>query len=263
MKLTKFMAGFGAALLVVACDVGSGYSAFTSYASFEYQPSLASQLAMTECRADSLIVLDNALLSGGSMSTGLAFKNAKISGDSTTIEPGFLVTMQKDNTLEEGYHRRFASFNARTSGYESFACAVYTDVYGSTAPHGVTFLATDQGTANFLGFYVNNTNEVVNLVTYGSDKIEPFGPGERLVLTVTAHPSMTKKEIVLAERTETELKVIKEWQEVKIDDVKNFTYLDFKVTCEDQEGRVQNRENFPLNVCIDVLTAFIELGEKK
>lgn len=263
MKLKICLAGLAAAVLISACNMGGSYhTTFYSAASFEFYSNLASQLAHNGCR-DSLITLETPFYGA----TGLIVKNAKTAGTLVT-EPGFIVSMQKDKGQGADYATRpFASFSTQYAGYKTFAFGVYADIRGAvpSKTHTVTFDSPDTGTADLLGYYVNNTNEIVNLVKYGSEArgIPPFAPGDKLTLTLTAYPATATnagssapitREVVLAERTESDLKLVSDWQEVKIDNMKNFLYLDFAVT--------SNRTDIPLNVCIDHLTAFIEIGEK-
>lgn len=249
MKVTKFLFGLCAVSLAAACDFGAPYSAFNDVASFEYAYTLAEQVAMPECK-DSLIILEKPFRGGNYF----VLENAQIVRD-RAVKPGFLISMRKDNVLSADYPVRPLSSFGRTGGYQSFAYAIFADVRGGSASHSVTFGAAEEGTATFVGFYVNNTHEIVNLVTYGSETVEPFQDGDQLLLTVTAFPSGSRTEVMLAEHTGGKLEVINSWKEITVANKDAFTYLDFSVT--------SNRTDIPLNVCIDNLVSYVVFGEKK
>lgn len=242
MKGNKFLAGIGAAFCFVACNfIGGNYSSFNDVATFEYAYTLADQVAMQECK-DSLIILDQPFAG----SNYFVLQNATIA-NGMTLQPGFIISVKKNNSPDEMVP--YASFS-RTGGYQSFSYAIYTDVRGaSSTPHSVKFPFSDQGTASFVGFYVNNTNEVVNLVE------NRFEDGDKMTLTVTTRPGGKETEVVLAEKKDGKLEVIKEWKEVRSQDSEAFSELNFSVTC--------NRPDIPLNVCIDNLTNHLTFGEKK
>lgn len=254
MNLKKCMAGIGTVMLAAACNLGGFYQSFDSNSSFE----LASRdmlLSMEEC-VDSVLYLAGDFY--GSTDYAMGFAHAKFDNSThVATKPGFVISLQKDNTLREGYARPFASFS-KTGGYQTYAYAVYTDIAGYLTPHGVAFGAASSGTATLQHMFVNNTNEVVNQVTFGvPDRgIAPFAPGDYLKLSITIYyaGSSRVKEVMLADYTGSELKLIKDWEKVSFSDVSGFEFLDFSVS--------SNRRDVPLTFCLDQLVAHVEIGEK-
>ena len=241
MKGNKFLAGIGAAFCLVACNfLGGNYSSFNDVATFEYAYTLAEQVAMPECK-DSLFILEKEFPG----SNYFLLQNATIA-NGMTVRPGFIISVKKNNSPDEMVP--YASFS-RTGGYQSFGYAIYTDVRGASSTPSVQFPFSNEGTASFVGFYVNNTNQVVNLVE------RLFEDGDKMTLTVTTRPGGKETEVVLAEKKDGKLEVIKEWKEVRSQDSEAFSELNFSVTC--------NRTDIPLNVCIDNLTNHVTFGEKK
>ena len=255
MKFKKCLAGVGAALLIAACDFGGSYSSFYSNSSFELA-SMYELMSLEEC-VDSIVYVNQNFY--GSTDYAMVFAPATINkGTHQAVKPGFIISMQKDNTLAEGYKRPFSAFS-KYGGYQTFAYAVYTDVRGyGESVHGAGFSAYSEGKADLEYFYVNNTNEVVNLVTYGvpEKNIPPFATGDYLKLTLTAHLDGTTKqqEIMLVDFTGSEQKVIKDWEKVTCSGMTGFSYLDFSVS--------SNRQDVPLNFCLDQLVTHVEIGKK-
>lgn len=250
MKTRNLLCSFGLALLLAACNPPGYYSSFTSRSSFE----LAPMNEMLNESVDSVLYLTNEFC--GSYDCAVVFAPASINRETNkAAKPGFIISLQKDKTLEEGYAGKpFAAFS-KVGGSEAYAYAVYADVPGSTPEHTVAFTAQTAGMANLEYCYVNNTNEVVNLVTYGAEGIEPFGPGDYLKVTMTIHSAgatTTQKEIMLADYTGSSLELIKEWTKVELS--ASFTYMDISVT--------SNRTDIPRNFCLDELVAHVEIGEK-
>lgn len=254
MKQKNCLALLCATVLAAACSFGGYYSSFHSNSSFE-MASRDVMLSMDEC-VDSVLFVTNDFYGSGDYAMG--FAHAEFDAVSQHAkQPGFVISLQKDNTLQEGYARPFSAFS-KTGGYQSFAYVVYTDIAGFKTPHGTAFTSASNGTAALEYVYVNNTNEVVNLVTFGNAEkgIAPFGPDDYLKLTITIHTVSSTRtvEVMLADYTGSELKLVKDWTKVEFTGVTGFTFLDYSVT--------SNRRDIPLMFCLDQLVAQVEIGEK-
>lgn len=242
MKLKKSLAFIGGALLAVACDLGGYQSAFYSEGTFE---TLDPQEFLMYAK-DSVMIYEQPFWGSNS----LAYANATVNNENRATKAGFIISMQKDGRLAEGYTPKpFASFG-KTGGHNSYAFAVYMDTPGAEPKPGITFAEKQYGTATFTGFSYNNTAEIVNLVTYGSATVPPFKQGDWLRLTVS---DGTVNKVVDLALYDTELKVVDKWERVEITDMKDFENLYFSVK--------SNRPDFPLNVCLDLIRAYIEISK--
>lgn len=242
MNLKKSLALLGTAFLAAACGLDGFHSVFYSDGPFK---DLSAQ-SFLEAAQDSVVVLDGPFLA----SSSLAYTNATVNADKRAAKAGFLLSMQKDKHLAAGYvPKPYASYNSGTGGDKSMIFAVYADTPGSVRQAGVTFVDKDYGTASMVGLSYNNTAEIVNLVTYGSETIPPFRQGDWLQLTI--YCGSVEKVVDLASY-DTELKVVNEWKKLEISDMKDFDHIDFKVT--------SNRSDIPLNVCLDHICAYVEIS---
>lgn len=225
------------ALLLAACgpEVGQKYTYYAD-CGFEFPD------AMNYCDADSTYIAKVL-----APVDGLEFKGL-------SEEPGFVFSLQRDPVSEEGHAARpYAAFGrggyANGGGY-----VVYQDIVGAKVPHTVTFIYPTKGTCALTGFFVNNTNEIVNLARFGNDVCVPFQPGDYLKLTVTGYvgdKASGTLETMLVDFTGSELKLVDEWTAVKCETISNFQYLDFSLS--------SNRQDIPLRVCIDDLVAYIDV----
>ena len=170
-------------------------------------------------------------------------------------ENGFLFSARHDPTLAEGHQAKpLAVLGKSDPATLGEGYVIYVDKAGEAARHTITFDYQPYGTATLTGFYVNNTNQVATIASFGLDGIPAFISGDWLKLTVTGYTGSTKgatQEVMLADYTGSELKLIKEWTAVSTSDFGTFQYLDFSIT--------SNRADIPLQACIDNLTAYVQI----
>lgn len=99
-----------------------------------------------------------------------------------------------------------------------------------------------------LGFYVNNTAEVVEAVK------QNFVDGDRLVLKATGYLNGTKTgeaEIELAEYTEQKDSIIVNWTPFDLDKLGKVQYVEFEM--------ISTKDNIPTAFCMDDMVARISL----
>lgn len=184
---------------------------------------------------------------------GVSFSGYNPSSVISPTQNGFVISARHDAYLAEGHQAKdMAVLDKSGANGETFV--VYTDTPGASPRHVVTFEYNSFGTCALNGFYVNNTNRVATIASFGLDGIPAFAPGDYLKLTVTGYKGTTPgsvKEVMLADYTGAELNLLKEWTAVKTEEFGKFQYLDFSVT--------SNRTDVPLQACIDYLVTNIEI----
>ena len=184
---------------------------------------------------------------------GISFSGYNPSSTLTQNDNGFVISDRHDPRLEEGYVAKDMAVLSKGGAYGE-AYAIFVDKLGAAPRHVVTFDYNDLGFCMLNGFYVHNTNRVATLASFGLEDAPAFGPGDFLKLTVTGYLGTTKTstvEVMLADYTGSELKLLKEWTAVETKDFGKFQYLDFSLT--------SNREDVPLQACIDYLVTQIEI----
>ena len=166
---------------------------------------------------------------------------------------GFIISVRHDPLLADGHVAKDYAVLSKTAAH-GVTYVVYVDQPGAPVKQTVNFDYVQYGTCALNGFIVNNTNKVATLATYGLGEAPAFAPGDWMKLTVTGYKGSTKGnsvEVLLAGYTGAELKVIKEWTAVETKDFGEFTTLSFSVT--------SNRDDVPLEVCMDYLQASISV----
>ena len=184
---------------------------------------------------------------------GISFSGYNPSSTLTQNDNGFVISDRHDPRLEEGYVAKDMAVLSKGGAYGE-AYAIFVDKPGAAPRHVVTFDYNDLGFCMLNGFYVHNTNRVATLASFGLEDAPAFGPGDFLKLTVTGYLGTTKTstvEVMLADYTGSELKLLKEWTAVETKDFGKFQYLDFSLT--------SNRNDVPLQACIDYLVTQIEI----
>lgn len=226
--------------MAAACNPsGTNSSNYTAVCTFEYSD-------IDNYLVDSLITeFQNYIFAG---SDGLSFV-----GPDPISPCGFIISVRHDPLLEAGHVAKEYAVVSRSAAH-GVAYVVYVDQPGSAEKKTVNFDYAQYGTCTLDGFMFNNTNKVATLATYGLGDVPAFAPGDWMKLTVTGYKGSTIGGTVavdLVDYTGTELKVIKDWTAVETKDFGQFTTLCFKVT--------SNREDVPLEVCIDYLQASISV----
>ena len=229
--------------LVSACDKkpDGTHSSYFGVCAFEYED-------LYTVWTDSLFMTE-----GFRGADGISFSGYNPASTITPTETGFVLSARHDPRLEEGYLAKDMAVLDKEGAYgETYV--VFVDKKGAAPRHVVFFDYMDYGFCTLNGFYVHNTNRVATLASFGLEGAPAFGPGDFLKLTVTGYLGTEKTstvEVMLADYTGSELKLLKEWTAVETKDFGKFQYLDFSLT--------SNRDDVPLQACIDYLVTQIEI----
>ena len=231
--------------LVAACDTPkNNESTYVAVATFEFSD-------IVDYMVDSLVTtLPNGSFQGAD---GLTFVCPNPNSALSPTQTGFVLSLRHDPTLAEGHQAKPMAVLSK-SGAHGNTYVVYVDKAGAPESHTVYFDYASYGTCTLDGFCVNNTNQVATIATYGMEGIPAFAPGDWLKLTVTGYKGSSKAgtcEVMLADYTDAELNVIKEWTAVPTEDFGTFESLDFTVT--------SNRTDVPLEVCLDYFQATVSV----
>ncbi|MBO7640921.1 MAG: DUF4465 domain-containing protein [Bacteroidales bacterium] len=226
--------------MAAACNPSAtSTSNYTAICTFEYDD-------IDNYLVDSLITTFQDYIFSGA--DGLSFIGPDL------ISPcGFIISVRHDPLLADGHVAKDYAVLSKTAAH-GVTYVVYVDQPGAPVKQTVNFDYVQYGTCALNGFIVNNTNKVATLATYGLGEAPAFAPGDWMKLTVTGYKGSTKGnsvEVLLADYTGPELKVIKEWTAVETKDFGEFTTLSFSVT--------SNRDDVPLEVCMDYLQASISV----
>lgn len=175
---------------------------------------------------------------------GPIYFHSNVAEDGSLIG-GFALCYGTD-TLSAPDHKpsRYAVFD-KSGNSGSFAYVVFQDTIPSLMPeHAVqVYLPNGESSCVPVGFFVQNTNEVVMAVLYGTGLSGgPFTSDDYLQLTVTATLNGTaagQQTIRLVDGT----RLLDGWTEVELKDFSPMDAMDLKLT--------SSRPDMPLSMCLD------------
>lgn len=172
----------------------------------------------------------------------------KLNPQKTQVVGGFAVSRLKGYAGANDRNAFRVNRGVGLNGSPTYA--VYkSDANEANMPeHDVFFANRDYGTCTVLGFYVNNTAEVVDSVKAN------FKPGDRLVLKATGYLNGAKTgeaEFSLAEYSNDKDSIVVRWTPFDLDKLGEVEYVDFEIS--------STVPNIPASFCMDDLVANISL----
>lgn len=227
------------AVLTVSC-LGNSPSTTRNYTldvNFEYN--------------DSIFATDSVRFeSQGGVSIGymdMAFHH-KLNSEKNMLLGGFAVSRLKGSGSFQGRNDFRVNSGAGYGGSPTYAVFKY-DKTGIYMPeHDIQFINAAYGTCNPLGFYVNNTYEVVDAVKAS------FERGDRLTLKATGYLKGTKTgeaEIALADYSAQKDSIVVNWTPFDLDKLGSVEYIELEV--------ISTKPAVPTNVCIDNVVSRISI----
>jgi len=226
------------AVCITSCLKGSYQSNYTAVCSFEFNNIFKDSLYSKSYFAE-----------GGFVFNSFRNKSEQFLG-------GFMISMKCDTIYKSGHISRSPYCVADTTAIGK-CFLVFKQSEKETMPeHDIIFLSTEAGIAMPQNCYVNNTNDVANIVMFGRDAVPAFKEGDYLKLTITAtlggKVKDKKVEVNLAEYKGV-LKVLKDWKLVNLTSLGDFDFLDFELT--------SNRNDIPMLFCMDHFVAKVDISQ--
>lgn len=172
----------------------------------------------------------------------------KLDPGKTKVIGGFAASRLKGSGYELGRNDFRVNSGRGMNGSPTYAVFKYDKTGVNMPKHDVEFMNLPYGTCAMLGFYVNNTAEVVEAVK------QNFVDGDRLVLKATGYLNGTKTgeaEIELAEYTEQKDSIIVNWTPFDLDKLGKVQYVEFEM--------ISTKDNIPTAFCMDDMVARISL----
>ncbi len=172
----------------------------------------------------------------------------KLNPDKTKVLGGFAVSRLKGSGYEQGRNDFRVNSGRGLNGSPTYAVFKYDKTGAGMPAHDVEFMNLSYGTCGILGFYVNNTAEVVDSVKAN------FVDGDRLTLKAVGYLNGAKTgeaQINLAEYTTQKDSIIVNWTPFDLYKLGQVQYVEFEM--------ISTKENVPTSFCMDDMLASIVL----